>query len=269
MSKLEDELEREKQERLLKEQQVKPPPEVKREPTPQERLVNTEAEIKAFKAAQDLESIQLGYKDLKVRESTIADRETTLVVGKEELVKRIGEFELEQKKRVETANKKADEYNEAFNLLKTERAEAKRIMEDAIRKKSEADNIIKSQTEAEKVNQEKQEAYNANMDEAIKLLVEIVKVLRRQENSKSLNLAVVLGKDLTLIQWLQYKKVGLQTLADIISAECDRIVEVCEYLQDSKTDNSAVLNYLLQSVEWLQTSLKIQWQPNNGEIVRS
>lgn len=264
MSRLEEQLEKERSEKERQSSEPKPPLEL----TPQQKLANTEAEIKAFKAQQDLDTVKLGYENLKVRESTIADREKSLTDGLEKLQKQIGEFELQQKERVEKANKKADEYNEAFNLLKTERAEAKRIMEDAIRKKSEAENIIKSQSEAENISQEKQEAYNANMDESIKLLVEIVKVLRRQEDVKALTLAVFLGKDLNLIQWLQYKKVGLQTLADIISVDCDRIVEVCEHLQDSKSDNSAVLNYLLQSVEWLQTSLKIQWQPHDIESPR-
>jgi DNA repair exonuclease SbcCD ATPase subunit len=259
MSKLEEELEAE---RKLKSSEQSS--EIKDQPkSAQQRLADTEAEIKAFKAQQDLESIKDGYESLKVREFTIADREKVLEQGQEKLKKDIGEFELQQKERVSKANEKADEYNKAYNLLKTEREEAKRIMTEAIAKKSEADNIIKSQTETEKINQEKQEAYTENMEESIKLFGEIIINLRRQEDSKSLSLAVILNKDLNLIQWLQYKKSSLQTIADIISVDCDRITQVCEYLQNSNVDNSKLLNYLLSSTEWLQNALKIEWQPND------
>ena len=243
-------------------------PEVKIPETPQQRLANTEAEIKAFKSTQDLDSVKLGYENLKVRESTIADREKNLQDKTEKLQKDIGEFELQQKERVAKANEKADEYNEAYNLLKTERAEAKRIMEEAIRKKSEAENIINSQTEVEKIQQEKSEAYTANMEESLKLLGEAVGVLRRQDDGKILGLAVILNNDLYLIQWLQYKKAGLQTLADIIEVDCDRIVEVCEYLQDSKKDYGEVLKYLLDSTEWLSQALCIAWSPPNRDVLR-
>lgn len=264
MTRLEEQLENEKRQSG----EIKPPIEVKRELTPQERQANTEAEIKAFQATQNLDSIKLGYENLKVRESTIADREKNLQDKTEKLQKEIGEFELQQKERVAKANEKADEYNKAYNLLKTEREVASKTMAEAITKKSEADNIIKSQTEVEKVNQERQEAYATNMDESLKLLTEIVKALRQQEDGKALSLAVTLNKDLTLIQWLQYKKAGLQTLADIISVDCDRIVEVCEHLQDSKTYNSKILNYLLQSTEWLSEKLLIEWRPNEIDILK-
>ncbi len=259
MSRLEEQLERERREKSSEHLSETPK-------TPQQRLADTEVEIKAFKAQQDLDSVKLGYENLKIRESTIADREKALKDGVEKLQKDIGEFELHQKERVAKANEKADEYNRAFQLLQTERAEAKRIMEDAMRKKSEADNIIKSQTETEKISQEKQEAYAENMDEALDLFEEIVRTLRRQEEGKALGLAVTLGKDLTLIQWLQYRKCNLQTLADIISVDCDRIVDVCEYLQDTRKDHSSLLNYLLQSTEWLQSALRIEWIPQGERV---
>ena len=259
---LKEELEEEQKKRKeIETRQVVPP-----EPTPQQKAANVEAEIKLFKIQQDLDSLKLGYDNFKLRESTIIDIEKALADREERLKKNIGTFELEQKERVAKANAKADEYNEAFMLLQTERTEAKRIMEDAIRKKSEADNIIKSQTEAERVYQEKQGAYIDNMDESLKLFAEIIGVLKQQEDGASLTLAVELGKDYYLMQWLQYKNCNLSTLADIIAVVCERITETCGHLQDSKKDYSSLLNYLLQSTDWFEKALMIQWQPKPDNV---
>ena len=236
--------------------------------TPIERLSDAELEIKAFKAEQDLDSVKQGYENLKVRESTIAEREQALADEQKALALSVGNFELDQKARLETYNKKSADYNQAFALLQTERKEAARIMEEAIKTKSEADTIIKSQTEAEKVDQEKQEAYDANMEDSIKLLRSIVKTLKRQDDAKALSLAGTLSRDLKLIDWLQYKKGSLTTLAEIIAVDCDRIVQVCEHLQDSKVDYTTVLNYLLASTEWLQSALCISWSPHDTDVVR-
>jgi len=252
MTRLEEQLEKERQQRGEEKS-----PEVKDQPlTPQQKLTDAETAIKLFKTQTDLDSLKLGYENFKVREQNIADREKELTEGLEKLKIDIGEFELQQKERVAKANEKADEYNKAYNLLKTEREVASKTMAEAIAKKSEADNIIKSQTETEKINQGKQEAYAENMDESIKLVAEIVKVLRQQEDNKAYSLSQTLNKDLVLIQWLLYKKAGLQTIADIIAVDCDRITEISEYLQDTKKDYSSLISYLGQSTDWLQKKLK-------------
>ena len=241
-------------------------PEIKIPEPPQLRYANTEAEIKAFKAKQDLESLELGYNDLKHRETTMADREKALEDSKTELTKRIGEFELEQKTRVENVNNKANEYNEQFNLLKTEREEAKKLMAEALEQKAKANSIIKSQTQEEESNQRKQEAYTSNMDEAIKLCGDMARYLKRQEDGRAFSMGNLLQKDLTLIQWIQYKKLSLKTIAELIEVDCDRITELCEYLQDSKRDYSECLKYLLDSTEWLSKKLLIEWKPNEEVI---
>jgi chromosome segregation ATPase len=232
------------------------------EKSPLQRISDAEMEIKAFQKEQELESVRSGFESFKIRESSLVGKETDLASREEKLRTQIGAFELEQKTRVEKANKIAEDYNKAYELLKTERKEATRIMTEAIEKKSEAESIIKSQTETEKTNQEKQEAYVSNMDDSMKLLNQVYGVLRKQDDGKLLTLAGVLYKDLTLISWLQFKKCALQTIADIISVDIDRITEVCEYLQNTKKDYNQVLKYLLDSTEWLQTKLKIEWQPN-------
>jgi chromosome segregation ATPase len=262
MARLEEQLENEKRREKEQGGEIKPPP--KDTPlSPQEEIAKTESIIKAFKLKQELQSIELGYESFKLRESSLAGKENELADKETELQTKIGKFELEQKDRMEKLKINVDDYNKAYALLKTSQGEVNKLMSDALKQKSEAESIIKSQTLSEQTTQEKQEAYDENMDSAISLLAEIVKVLRRQEDGKVLSLAVALSKDLTLIQWLQYKKSGLQTLADIIAVDCDRIVDVCEGLQNSKTDYSKLLKYLLDSTEWLQNALKIEFKPND------
>lgn len=247
------------QEQLLEEQnkikQQTPPEPQKVELTPKQRLENADLALKAFQAERELDSQQSGYVNFKVRESSIVEREKSIADREEALKKSIGEFEIEQNKRVDKVNKTAEEYNKAYALLKTEREEAKRIMEEAIEKKSQAEQIIKAQTLEQKTTQARQTAYASNMDESLKLFADIYKFLRRMDEPKSLDMAVVLNKDLVLIQRLCDKKVNLQTVADIISVDHDRLIELCEFLQNSKKDYSDVLGYLFQATEWLQKAL--------------
>jgi hypothetical protein len=231
------------------------------EKSPLQRISDAEMEIKAFQKEQELESVKSGYANFLLREKTIVDQEKGIADRETSLKENIGAFELEQKTRMEKYNSNVSDYNKAYELLKTERKESQRIMEEAIKKKSEADSIIKSQTEQEKISQEKQDAYTENLDSSIKLMTEIYKVLKKQDDAKLLSLAVVIHNDLTLTQWLIFKKCSVQSIVDILSVDIDRITEVCEYLQNTKKDYNQVLKYLLDSTEWLQTSLKIEWQP--------
>lgn len=258
------------QEQLAEEQKARDEltaPKPPAEPTAQERTEKADAEITAFKREMELESIKSGYTDLKTRETTIANRELNLEEREEKLKKDIGAFELEQKERVAKTNDVAAEYNKQFSLLTTERAEAKRIMEEAITKKAEAENIIKSQTEAEKNRQEKSEAHRTNMGDALALFTDIIRTLRKQDDAKILTVAGLLGKDYKLIQRLQYRKSEQQTIADIIAVECDRIHELCEYLQDSKHDYGKIMKYLLDCTEWFYNSLKIEWMVEEEEEI--
>jgi hypothetical protein len=92
-------------------------------------------------------------------------------------------------------------------------------------------------------------------------MTEIYKVLKKQDDVKLLSLAVIIHNDLTLTQWLQFKKCSVQSIVDILSVDIDRITEVCEYLQNTKKDYNQVLKYLMDSTEWLQSALHIQWTP--------
>lgn len=250
-----------------REQQNNPPaPTTPAEPTPEQRSQKADAEIIAFKKEMELDSIKSGYENLKTRETTISSREQDIADREDKLKKDIGTFELEQKERVAKANEIAADYKKQYALLTTERAEAKRIMEDAITKKAEADNIIKSQTEAERLRQEKSEAHRTNMGDALALLSDIIRTLRSQDDVKILSLAGILIKDYKLIQRLQYRKTELQSIADIIAVECDRIHELCEYLQDSKRDYGVIMKYLLDCTEWFYKNLKIEWVVEEEEI---
>jgi hypothetical protein len=261
MASLQEQLEEERRKKGLEKSTTTPS-----QLTPQDREALAVAEIKAFKAEQDRDSVKSGYENFKVREKTIVDREANISQREDALKKDIGEFELEQKTRLASYNANVEKYNQAFAMLQTERTEAKKLMEEALSQKSQADIIIKAQTEAETLQAEKNEAYKANMEEAVTLLSEMAKFLRRQDADKALGLAGLLNKDLDLITRLQTKNAPQQTLADIISVDCDRVLELCEFLQESKSDSSAT-NYLLEGVEWLQNALKIEWTPNESEGV--
>ena len=260
--------EEKRQEQLAKEDKKTPPlPEtLAAKPidipmTPQQRLLNADFEIKAFQKESELDSIKAGYESFKLRESSIANREKAVADKEVDLQTQVGVFEIEQKKRLADYNGKVEEYNKAFALLSTERKEANKIMQEALKLKSESENIIKSQTANEKLCQQKQVAYTENMDECLKLMGEIVSVLRREDNGESLNISVLVGKDLVLIEWLKYKKANMQTLADVIAVDCERITELCEHLQDSKKDNGAILKYLLDSTAWIEQALKLTQLP--------
>jgi hypothetical protein len=252
MSKLEDELKKER------ERAEAPPP----QPPP-----NIEQQIKDFKAKQDLESLQLGYENFKKREDSIVGREEEVAKGFLLLAKDREIFETEQKKRLDTYNIKTDDFNKEYELFKTTKKEAERIMTEALQKKSEADRIIKAQTEAEKIAQEKSEAYEANMVEALGVFEEIGEYLIRcgttWMDAKVQNVGKILQIDLSLIQRLQEKKVNNSTIAEVIAVDCDRMIELAEYLQDGKLRYNPVkvLDYLNKNTDWICESLKIDWSP--------
>jgi hypothetical protein len=262
MSTLQEQLDKEKQ---AKANEQKPTPEVI---SAKQKLENANLELDAIRKQQEVDSATLGYANFKEREKSFADRESELIKGTNQLVDDRAKFTKEREDFLARYEVHKKEYDTLMAAIKTREDEAKRIMTEAISKKSEAEKIIKHQTEAEKVNQEKQEAYADNMDDSLKLFGEIIQVLRKQEDGRILNMAVALNSDFYLIQWLQYKKAGLQTLADIVAVDCDRITELCEYLQDSKKDYSVVLKYLLDSTEWLSNALCIKWSPTE-EIMPS
>ena len=251
---LEKQLEEERRKKELEEQGKVSPPAVV---TPSQEFADTEAKIKAFKSKQDLQSLELGYENFKLRESSLSDKEQELRDKEATLQKSIGAFELEQKDRVEKVNKKAEEYNEQFNLLKTEREEAKRIMAEAIKIKADADRVLKNQTDKDKDYQGKQEAYASNMADAMDVVSGMIKTLRKQEDSRCLTMAVTLNSHLVLIQWLQYRKLNLSSMADVIAVDCQFVTELCEPLQ-SKDGYAGVTNYLLECVDWLENSLLIE-----------
>lgn len=229
--------------------------------TPQQRLLNADLEIKAFQKEAELDSIKAGYESFKLRESSIANREKAIADKEVDLQTQVGVFEIEQKKRLADYNGKVEEYNKAFALLTTERKEANKIMQEALKLKSESENIIKSQTANEKLCQQKQVAYDENMDECLKWMMDIVHVLRRQDNGESLTLAVLIGNSLKLIEWLQYIKASMQTIADVVAVDCVRITELCGHLQDSKKDYGGDLKYLLDSTNSIEQALKIGQLP--------
>lgn len=257
MTRLEEQLEKERLERAN--EVIVPQEPQKVEPTPKQRLENADLTLKAFQAERELDSQQSGYVNFKVRENSIVEREKSISDREEALKKSIGEFEIEQNKRVDKVNKNTEEYNSAYALLKTERTEAKRIMEEALQIKSKSEQIIKAQTLEQKTNQAKQEAYAANMEECLKLFVDVFKYLRRMDEPNSLAMAGIINKDLILLDRLLFKKVNLQTAADIITVDCDRLIELCEVLQNSKKDYSEALKFLIDATEWAQKALRIDW----------
>lgn len=227
-------------------------------PNPIKDFADTEAKIKAFKAKQDLESLELGYDNFKVRESSIKDREESCRKLEEELQKKVGGFELQQEQRVEEYNEKVNKYNEAYALLEAKIEEVNKLHEEALTIKAKADSLIKSQTDLEKVNQLKHDAYVANMENSLKLLGEIATELRQHDNDDTLELISTIGNYTYLIQWLQYKKCNLSSVADVISVICSNIVVTCEKLQGAKTDNGELIKYLLDSVSYLEKALMLK-----------
>jgi chromosome segregation ATPase len=234
-------------------------------PPPKQSEPTVDEQIQIARKKMELDSINSGYESFKVRENSINGKITELEKQEKKLAESIGVFELEQKKRLDTYNANIENYNQAYALLQTRSKEAEKIMEQALKKSAEAERILKSQSKLEKEQQEKLEAYQTNMTEVVELLGDVAKVLRREEDSKILSVAAFLIHDFNSIGVLIDRKCSLITVADIVALDCEKITELCGYLQDSKKDR--LLPYLLQSVEFIQSSLKIAWTPPDTESV--
>ena len=252
----------------LKEEQRKRQQEsnVPNEPTPQQRKANADSLIDALKTEMELDSIKQGFANLKQREQALVDKEKDLAEKDKALKESIGAFELEQKKRVEQANERINNANKYFEELQVQRKEAEKLMSNAIRVKAEAETIIKSQTVQDKDRQERQSAYADNMEESLELLNDVSNALRQQEDNYAFSLSGIIKRDLSLIGKLQDKQADLQTLTDIISVDMDRILELCEYLQNSKKDYSQLIKFLGDSTEWLSERLVIEWDNKVPEL---
>ena len=136
-------------------------------------------------------------------------------------------------------------------------------MEQAQKLTSEAERIIKAQTEAEKETNERQKLYETNLTEGIVVFTEIANYV----SNKGYSVGRILKYDVGLISRMQDRKVNLASIADVISADIGRINELCQVLQD-KNENPKLLEYLNSNVEYLETSLKISWQPATNEELK-
>lgn len=230
--------------------------------TPQQRLGDAEATLKAFKAESELDSIKAGFAGLKVREANLKDGEALIASTKEQLVKDREIFETEQKKRVAELNQKVSDFNEAYDLQKTQSKEANRIMNEALKIKAEASRIVKNQTTAEAQEQAKQEAYTLNMTDAIQTLDGIGVVLR--QNTDLYNFGITISRDLLLIKKMQDLDAKLSSLAEVIRADCARLTELCGTLQAAKADDEFV-NKLLAHIGYIENLLKIEWTPSKEQ----
>lgn len=236
--------------------------------SPTQQPPNIEQQIKEFKQLQELESLKLGYENFKQRENSFTSKESELQKQQEQLERERLEFEIEQKKRVDTVNAKLEEYGKQYELLQTKIKEAGKIMEDALKQKAEADRIIKSQTEAEKIAQEKNEAYKAHLSEVLDVFAEIgnylVKCGTTWADSRVLNIGRTLQLDLSLLKRLQERNSNNAVLAEIIAVDCNRITELAGYLQDTKLKYNPVkvIDYLLKNTDWIEDALLIEWIPS-------
>jgi hypothetical protein len=232
---------------------------------PSQPPVNPELELKQFNATAELESKKAGYASLKEREKSLADAEKEFQAEVEAFGKKREKFEVEQKERVDKVNATGKLYNEKFALLQTKIAEIDKRTEETLILKTRAEKIIKEQTESEKENQAKSEAYEKNMSECLDLLSEIATIL--SNNSNTSGTGRILNYDVALIQRMTDHKCSLSSIADVISADCDRINEVCQSLQDNNT-NPELLQYLSDNVEFIMTSLRISWSPATTEELK-
>jgi len=232
-------------------------------------IVDPEATLKEYRIQMELESIQDGFKSLKDRESTIDSREQELIKSLETLRTERAEFDTAQAKRMEAYNENIKKYNLNWDLLQVKHKESDERMRKTLEEKTQAESIIKNQTEAQKVQQEKSKAYEDNMGEALDVVFEISKVLKRQGEQKCVSMSRTLAYDLALISRMQDMKAGNTSIADVISVDCSRLTELCEYIQDSKNSNGKVLTYLLGNIQWIEDNLKIEWTPNEQESYKS
>ena len=230
---------------------VEPPPDI------------SETDLKALNARIEAESKAEGYKSFKEREAALKDGEKELEAEALALGEQREKFESEQVERVKVANAKLEEAKKALDLYKTKAADADKKMEQAQKLTSEAERIIKAQTEAEKEANERQKLYETNLTEGIVVFTEIANYV----SNKGYSVGRILKYDVGLISRMQDRKVNLASIADVISADIGRINELCQVLQD-KNENPKLLEYLNSNVEYLETSLKISWQPATNEELK-
>ena len=236
--------------------------------TPKQKLDNAQAEIDAIRKQQELESISLHYENFKAREKSITDRESELIKGINSLAEDRDKLVSDREELLGKYNIHQEEYNSLLAAIKTRESEAKRIMTEAINKKSEAERIIKSQSESQKISQKKMESYTKNMSDVVTNLVDIYTSLKQESDEPLLELASLLNTDLKLIGALCNDHNDLVTTAGIISLECDRITKVCEYMQNSKKDFGELREFLLKSTEYIESALCMEWKPPVNDFMQ-
>lgn len=260
MDKLQEQLKAEqeaKRQKELDERNKQPPVIIENKPT------EPEIDLKALNAKIEAESKAEGYKSFREREAALKDGEKELEAEALALGEQRTKFEAEQVERVRVANAKLGEAKKALDLYKTKVADADKKMEQAQKLSSESERIIKAQSESERLQAEKQLAYETNMEESLKVFSEIATYVSKQGYS----VGRILKYDVGLISRLQGRGANLNTIAEIIGADIDRINELSQELQD-KNSNPKLLEYLNSNTEWLDTSLKIEWQPPTVEELK-
>ena len=260
MDKLQEQLKAEqeaKRQKELDERNKQPPVIIENKPT------EPEIDLKTLNAKIEAESKAEGYKSFREREAALKDGEKELEAEALALGEQRTKFEAEQVERVRVANAKLEEAKKALDLYKTKVADADKKMEQAQKLSSESERIIKAQSESERLQAEKQLAYETNMEESLKVFSEIATYVSKQGYS----VGRILKYDVGLISRLQGRGANLNTIAEIIGADIDRINELSQELQD-KNSNPKLLEYLNSNTEWLDTSLKIEWQPPTVEELK-
>ena len=260
MDKLQEQLKAEqeaKRQKELDERNKQPPVIIENKPT------EPEIDLKVLNAKIEAESKAEGYKSFREREAALKDGEKELEAEALALGEQRTKFEAEQVERVRVANAKLEEAKKALDLYKTKVADADKKMEQAQKLSSESERIIKAQSESERLQAEKQQAYETNMEESLKVFSEIATYVSKQGYS----VGRILKYDVGLISRLQGRGANLNTIAEIIGADIDRINELSQELQD-KNSNPKLLEYLNSNTEWLDTSLKIEWQPPTVEELK-
>jgi hypothetical protein len=253
-------------ERQQKEAEIrnKQPPTIVENKLPETKPpAESEVDIRILNAKIEAESKAEGYKNFREREQALKDGEKELEAEALALGKEREKFETEQAERVAKANAKLEEAKKALDLYKTKSADADKKMAEAQKLTSEAERIIKQQTEAEKLAADKQKAYETNMTESLEVFTEIANTITKQGYS----VGRILKYDVGLISRLQGRGVSLNTIAEIIGGDIDRINELSQELQD-KNANPRLLEYLNSNTEFLQANLKIDWLPPNTEELK-
>jgi hypothetical protein len=264
MDRLQEQLKAEQEAKRIKEQEEKlNPPVIIIPQTQTEIKTEPELDLRTLNAKIEAESKAEGYKSFRERESALKDGEKELEAEALALGEQRTKFEAEQVERVRVANAKLEEAKKALDLYKTKVADADKKMEQAQKLSSESERIIKAQSESERLQAEKQLAYETNMEESLKVFSEIATYVSKQGYS----VGRILKYDVGLISRLQGRGANLNTIAEIIGADIDRINELSQELQD-KNSNPKLLEYLNSNTEWLDTSLKIEWQPPTVEELK-